>query len=81
VELSDGVSGFGEATSNPYYNTSVPRMIEDLNKIRNIIETNDGDTPEDFGKIHSYLKDNLFALCALDMAYTDLCARKKAKVI
>jgi hypothetical protein len=24
-------------------------------------------------------KDNLFALCALDMAYTDLCARKKGK--
>jgi hypothetical protein len=23
-------------------------MIEDLNKIRNIIETSDGDTPEDF---------------------------------
>jgi L-alanine-DL-glutamate epimerase-like enolase superfamily enzyme len=44
VELSDGVSGFGEATSNPYYNTSVPIMIEDLNKIRNIIETSDGDT-------------------------------------
>jgi L-alanine-DL-glutamate epimerase-like enolase superfamily enzyme len=48
VELrSDGVSGFGEATSNPYYNTSVPIMIEDLNKIRDIIETNE-DTPEDF---------------------------------
>jgi hypothetical protein len=45
---SDGVSGFGEATSNPYYNTSVPIMIEDLNKIRNIIETSDGETPEDF---------------------------------
>jgi hypothetical protein len=25
-------------------------MIEDLNKIRNIIETSDGETPEDFGK-------------------------------
>jgi hypothetical protein len=51
VELrSDGFSGFGEATSNPYYNTSVPRMIEDLNKIRNIIETSDGGTPEDFWK-------------------------------
>jgi L-alanine-DL-glutamate epimerase-like enolase superfamily enzyme len=50
VELkSDGVSGFGEATSNPYYNTSVPIMIEDLNKIR-IIETSDGETPEDFWK-------------------------------
>jgi hypothetical protein len=48
-------------------------MIEDLNKIRNIIETSDGETPEDFWKkMHSYLKEDLFALCALDMAYTDL---------
>jgi hypothetical protein len=33
-----------------HYNTTVPVMIEDLNKIRNIIETSDGETPEDFGK-------------------------------
>jgi hypothetical protein len=31
--------------------------------------------------MHSYLKEDLFALCALDMAYTDLYARKKEKVI
>jgi L-alanine-DL-glutamate epimerase-like enolase superfamily enzyme len=29
--------------------------------------------------MHSYLKEDLFALCALDMAYTDLYARKKGK--
>jgi hypothetical protein len=53
-------------------------MIEDLNKIRNIIETSDGETPEDFWKkMHSYLKEDLFALCALDMAYTDLYAQKE----
>jgi hypothetical protein len=34
-------------------------MIEDLNKIRNIIETSDGETPEDFGKMHSYLKESI----------------------
>lgn len=81
VELkSDGVSGFGEATSNPYYNTTVAIMTKDLNKIRNIIETSDGETPEDFWtKMHSYLREDLFALCALDMAYTDLYARKKGK--
>jgi hypothetical protein len=56
-------------------------MIEDLNKIRNIIETSDGETPEDFWKkMHSYLKE-VFALCALDMAYTDLYARKKRKEV
>jgi hypothetical protein len=38
-------------------------MIEDLNKIRDIIETNDGDTPEDFGK-KSYLK-TIYLLYAL----------------
>jgi hypothetical protein len=36
--------------------------------------------PEDFWKkMHSYLKEDLFALCALDMAYTDLYARKKER--
>jgi hypothetical protein len=52
-----------------YYNTSVPIMIEDLNKIRNIIETSDGETPEDFGKNAFLFKEDLFALCALDMAH------------
>ncbi|MGO4905291.1 dipeptide epimerase [Flavobacterium sp. W20_MBD1_R3] len=81
VELnSDGFSGFGEATSNPYYKTTVPIMIQDLEKIRSIIENTIDETPEAFwSKIHSYLKDDMFALCALDMAYTDLYARKKGK--
>jgi hypothetical protein len=54
-------------------------MIEDLNKIRNIIETSDAwNTWRFLKKMHSYLKEDLFALCALDMAYTDL-SRKKGK--
>jgi hypothetical protein len=44
---------------------SVPIMIEDLNKIRNIIETSDGETPEDFEKMHSYLKKRIYLLYAL----------------
>lgn len=81
VELeSDGFSGFGEATSNPYYNITVPMMIADLNKIRTIIEDIHNPTPEEFWSlVHPYLKGNMFALCALDMAYTDLYARKKGK--
>jgi L-alanine-DL-glutamate epimerase-like enolase superfamily enzyme len=81
VELrSDGFSGYGEATSNPYYKTTVPVMMHDLNKIRSIIETTTDETPEEFwGKIQPYLKEDMFALCALDMAYTDLYARKKGK--
>ncbi len=81
VELKDGeFSGYGEATSNPYYNITIPRMKNDLESIRTLIEVTKEETPEDFwNKIHPFLKDNLFALCALDMAYTDLYARKKGK--
>ncbi|HEU0124889.1 MAG TPA: dipeptide epimerase, partial [Flavobacterium sp.] len=79
VELqSDGFSGFGEATSNPYYHITVPMMIADLEKIRSIIENTENETPEVFwAKIHPFLKDDMFALCALDLAYNDLYARKK----
>ena len=81
VTLKDGkFSGFGEASSNPYYNITVPMMIADLEKIRHIIESSGTETPEGFwAKMHPYLKDNLFALCALDNAYNDLYARKKEK--
>jgi L-alanine-DL-glutamate epimerase-like enolase superfamily enzyme len=81
IELkSDGFSGFGEATSNPYYKTTVPVMIADLEKIRPIIEATENETPELFwAKIYPYLKQDMFALCALDLAYTDLYARKKGK--
>jgi L-alanine-DL-glutamate epimerase-like enolase superfamily enzyme len=81
VELkSEGFSGFGEATSNPYYQTTVPVMMQDLENIRTVIESTNNETPEQFWtKMHSFLKDDMFALCALDMAYTDLYARKKEK--
>ena len=81
VTLKDGkFSGFGEASSNPYYNITVPMMIADLEKIRPIVESSGTETPEGFwAKMHPYLKDNLFALCALDNAYNDLYARKKEK--
>ena len=81
VELQeDGFSGFGEATSNPYYKTTVPVMMQDLEKIRTTIESTINETPEDFwSKIHPHLKHDMFALCALDMAYNDLYARQKGK--
>jgi L-Ala-D/L-Glu epimerase len=55
-------------------------MIEDLEKIKPVIETTNNETPEAFwSKMHPYLQDNMFALCALDMAYNDLYARQKGK--
>jgi len=81
VILKDGdLSGYGEATSNPYYNKTVPVMTADLLAVKTIIEENSGLAPEDFwAKMYPHLKHDMFALCALDLAYNDLYARKKGK--
>ena len=81
VELKDGeYSGYGEASENPYYHQTVDDMILDLSKIKQHIEPDSEDTPETFWeKMYPLLKNNMFALCALDIAYNDLYARKKGK--
>jgi L-alanine-DL-glutamate epimerase-like enolase superfamily enzyme len=81
IELQeDGFSGFGEATSNPYYNITIDIIQNDIELIRNIIENTSNETPEEFWlKLNPFLKNNPFALCALDNAYNDLYARKKDK--
>ena len=81
VELqSDGYSGFGETTSNVYYKNSVHSMKSNLESIIPFIESVTNETPEEFWyKAHELLKNDLFALCALDNAYNDLYARKKGK--
>ncbi|QDO93544.1 dipeptide epimerase [Formosa sediminum] len=81
VVLEDnGFSGYGEATSNPYYNITVPIMKTELAKVRPIIEATTHETPEVFwAKMYPLLKHNMFALCALDLAYNDLYARKQHK--
>lgn len=81
VELEeDGFSGYGEATSNPYYNISIENIQQDIEQVRALIEAGSNDEPEEFWiKISPFLSNNPFALCALDNAYNDLYARKKGK--
>lgn len=81
VELqSDDYSGFGEATSNPYYNITVDSMRNNLEKIIPFIESITNETPEIFWhNAHRLLHNDMFALCALDIAYNDLYARKRGK--
>lgn len=81
VELRDhNFSGFGEATSNPYYNITIEILQNDIEQIRSLVENINNETPDEFwNKISPFLKDNPFALCALDNAYHDLYARKKGK--
>ena len=79
IELQENkFSGFGEATANPYYNTFVEQFKKELVEKREIIEITSTKTPEEFWNyLLPYFKNNLFLLCALDEAYTDLYTRKK----
>ncbi|WKK66168.1 dipeptide epimerase [Lutimonas zeaxanthinifaciens] len=83
VELKDGtISGYGEASENPYYNHNLGDMIRDLLAVKSNIEGNalNSETPETFwNRMYPLLKHNLFALCALDIAYHDLYSRQKNK--
>ena len=78
VELTeDGFSGYGEATANPYYKIEVADMMRDLEQLEPLIADSAGMAPEEFwDKMYTQLSHNMFALCALDLAYNDLYARK-----
>ena len=68
----DGQTGYGEATSNPYYKVSFQSMKTEIYAIKNDIESFPFETPEAF---HKFLKSkglSNFALCALDLAAHDL---------
>ncbi|MCL4121219.1 UNVERIFIED_CONTAM: hypothetical protein GTU68_037236 [Idotea baltica] len=79
VELKDGAfSGYGEATANPYYGATIEKMSADLTALEPLIQENKELEPAAFWQImYAELKENMFALCALDLAYNDLYARKK----
>ncbi len=76
--INDGLIGLGEASSNPYYKITVEKMISDLTEVKSIIESTINETPIEFwDKMYPFLKHNMFALCALDIAYNDLYAKQK----
>lgn len=79
VELQENeFSGFGEATENPFYHTTVEQFEKELIQKREIIEIASTKTPSAYWDyLFLHFKDNMFLLCALDEAYTDLFTRKK----
>lgn len=81
VTLSDeGFVGYGEATANPYYGTTVLEMAEVVENLKTVIEGCKTDSPTEFwNELQPYLKDAPFVLCALDQAMHDLTARKAGK--
>jgi L-alanine-DL-glutamate epimerase-like enolase superfamily enzyme len=77
VELEwNGVKGVGEAPSISYYNISVDKMIEDLERKRLMVERFALTDPERFWHfLHHLFPDNSFLVCALDMAGWDLMGK------
>ncbi|MBT8312201.1 MAG: dipeptide epimerase, partial [Flavobacteriaceae bacterium] len=73
VSLSQGgKTGFGEATSNPYYGITLEHMLAEIEEVRQDIKAYDLEEPEIF---HQFLLEkglSNFSLCALDLAAHDL---------
>jgi L-alanine-DL-glutamate epimerase-like enolase superfamily enzyme len=76
----DGLYGLGETADNSYYGMTVPLLVEEIEKLRPLIESTSLPEPGMFWQmLYPYLKHNLFALCALDMAAWDLYAKKQGR--
>ncbi len=81
VRLTDGADyGLGETADNGYYRMTIPRLINDLEGIRPLLKKTAFVHPEELWQLlHLPLKDNPFALCAVDQAAWDLYAKKRGK--
>lgn len=74
-----GETGFGEATSNPYYHISTKGMMGEIVAIKEELENFEFTRPELF---HSFMVNkglSNFAICALDLAAHDLYGKLLGK--
>ena len=73
VHLShQGQTGYGEATSNPYYGHTLDSLVSEISTLQKDIEAYPFSGPEDFHRWLSTKDLSSFALCALDLASHDL---------
>lgn len=74
-----GHTGYGEATSNPYYGITLASMQQEIESARGAIEAHGRTAPEDFYSLLETLDVSHFARCALDLAYNDLYGKELGK--
>lgn len=81
VELEHfGIKGHGEAPAITYYNITVEKMIEDIERKKTLIEKFAFTEPERYWHyLHHLLPQNPFLVCALDMAAWDLFGKMQNK--
>jgi L-Ala-D/L-Glu epimerase / N-acetyl-D-glutamate racemase len=83
VELAqDGISGYGEATSNKYYGFTIERMARDLAAMQRELESKTLVDPAPlWSEMQPHLPDDPFALCALDQAAHDLWGKLRGQPV
>lgn len=83
VCISDGIDfGYGEATVNPYYQSTAEKLAQSLSRIQALLPNLQELHPEDFWEsIAPLLSNDYFALCAIDVAYWDFYARKNKRTL
>lgn len=83
VMIASGeVSGYGEATVNPYYGSSIEGLKSSIMAVESIVNNNCGIHPEKLWQLlEPKLKNNYFALSAIDCAYWDFYARLKKRTL
>jgi L-alanine-DL-glutamate epimerase-like enolase superfamily enzyme len=81
VELEMGpYKGYGEAPAISYYNITVEKMVEELEKKKTFVEKFAFTTPERYWHyLHHLFPNNPFLVCALDMAGWDLFGKLKGQ--
>ena len=67
-----GFTGYGEATSNPYYGMKIENMVAEIEEVKTEIENFDFTTPELFYEFLCSKGLREFTKCALDLAAHDL---------
>ncbi|MBN2292968.1 MAG: dipeptide epimerase [Pirellulales bacterium] len=83
LELSQGgCRGYGEATANAYYETTLDSLTRELEGVRSIVESTVLESPQEFsGRMESELAESPFARCALDEAAWDLHGKLLGKPV
>ena len=75
-----GIRGYGEAPAISYYNITVEKMVEDLERKKMFVEKFAFSDPERYWHyLHHLFPANPFLVCALDMAGWDLYGKLKRK--
>jgi L-alanine-DL-glutamate epimerase-like enolase superfamily enzyme len=83
VSISDGeFTGYGEATANPFYGSTVEKIQASVASVKAITQESCGLHPSElWTQVEPHLQGDYFALCAIDCASWDFDAQSKKRTL